>query len=134
MRACLLATAAATSVLLSGCGSGAKSRFVAQPCRGNSPAGIVEVVLRNGVPIAKVSIKLGQAIAVVSRYHGNSMAFSSAAPSNAVCEISQRRSKSGATSVVYRPLRTGIITFSSSYARASQTAMPALRARLLVKK
>lgn len=134
LRACLLAILAATSILLNGCGSGVKSRFLAHSCHGTSPVPVVHLTLNNGVRKAHVSIKLGQAVAVVSRYRRNRMAFASATPSNAVCEISQQRSDSGATFIVYRPLRAGVIAFSSSYAQASQTAMPALRASLLVKR
>jgi hypothetical protein len=54
------------------------------------------------------------------------MKFPAARPSADVCEISRHRSPTGAATVVYRAVRTGLVTFGSSYVQLTEDADPAM--------
>ena len=124
--------APAAAAFLVGCGSGSDTGFVASSCNSARTAVALKLVLRNVAPTPRVLGKEGAAVKIVSSYHGNQMAFPTAHPSKAVCEISQHRSRDGAATVVYKARRKATITFSSTYAHATEAMMPAMLGRLEV--
>jgi hypothetical protein len=109
-----------------------RASFMAGSCRFARTAVRIRLVLSNKAPMPRVLGNEGGAVEVVSSDRGNQMTFPTARPSKAVCEISQHRSRDGTATVVYQPLCKATITFSSTYAHATEAMMPAMLGRLVV--
>jgi hypothetical protein len=128
-----LTTALVAALFLGGCASAARPQVLADTCHHTSTGTPIHLVLANTLPNPRTYIKLGQTVDVVSSYHDNSMRFPSAKPAGAVCEVSEKRRGDGGVSVVYKPLRSGRVTFFSTYTRATKTDMAVMEGRLVVK-
>jgi hypothetical protein len=131
-RGILGAIGAAGAAFLVGCGSASHANFVANACGGAGSGVALKLVLSNVAPTPQVGGSSGATVEVVSSSHGNEMTFPAAHPSSALCEISQHRTSDGTAMVVYKALRPGAITFSSTYTHATQAMMPAMLGRLVV--
>lgn len=129
----LLAWATAATALLAGCGSGSGESLVARRCTSAGGAVRLKLVLTNTERPPRVVGRSGVVVEVVSSYHGGQMSFAIPHPSNAVCEISQQRSRDGTTTVVFKALGPTTVLFSSTYARATDLMMPAMFGRLIVR-
>lgn len=124
--------AALAVVLLAGCGAGSRDKVVARACGRARAGSALKLVLSDVLPTPRAQASQGSYVEVVSSYHGNQMTFPAPHPSNAVCEISKQREPEGTAKVVYKALRPGTVTFSSSYTHVTQAAMPAMLGRLVV--
>jgi len=132
LRSSVALAAVAATALLAGCGSASHGKFGAHACGAAKRGASVRLALSDVSPMPQATANEGAYVEVVSTYHGNEMAFPAAHPSAAVCEISQQRSRDGTATVVYKALRPGTITFSSTYAHVTEAMMPAMLGRLLV--
>lgn len=120
------------AVTVAACGSGSRQRFVATAC-GTSKVSIkTKLVLSDVAPIPRIRLRLGDAVKVVSSYHGNKMTYPTAHPVSAVCEISQDRDRYGNATVVYKIRRRGKILFASGFTHITPAMDTAMLGRVVV--
>jgi hypothetical protein len=127
-----LVTTLGCAVAVAACGSRSGDRRVATAC-GSAKVGVkAKLVLSNVSPPPRMHLSSGDAVQVLSSYHGNKMTFPTAHPVSAVCEVSQRRDSSGNATVVYELRRPATIRFFSTYTQATNAAMPAMLGKIVV--
>jgi hypothetical protein len=86
------------------------------------------------LPVPKLSVRPGAVVDVISRYGMGQMSLPTplAHHSASLCEITHHHQRTGATSVTYRLLTPGVVTFVSSYVHPTPLADPALSAKVTV--
>jgi hypothetical protein len=97
-----------------------------------SSAPSVQLLLRAAEPVRTRRLLVGQLVDVISRDRQNEMQFPRAGPTRDVCVVAKHRDRAGEASVVYRLTRTGLITFSSTFTRATNLEMPEMLGRVHV--